>query len=445
MATTNDNASTSNPGDANTPTSNTGGDPSVAANVPTGTDGTANNITQGTATATSTSAINPAATNSTAANASGGSSSTASPLSSGTRVKVLIPKITMAECNTIVDCYHKHQHLKIGAVLEIQEKLRMVQGMSDQDRKGGLAAFLEMLDNADKEEEEAVSRGKKRACSPGKKASKEDDTEYPWSRGNLLSAVAMDDLSPICRQTLHLLSKKALRSLQLSPLCPDLPESELKAILLNKPVNLDVVFTSLYSNTYTEDRTEDLADGIQIRFGNQVPSKQITDSNEWGVVWHKVATAYTHIFPHLELDVRAYGEYIHRQFAAVKKTFYPRVIHFNKAVCSRITNSRSIRFTDFSLFSDLRESHISNTGSCVDEAPQRSNCTMPTKSRVPCNNWNMGFCSASASTCTRLHICNVCELPSHRSSKCPLLPNKTTPPSSILPAKPPPSNVPPRQ
>ncbi|KAF5357509.1 hypothetical protein D9758_012498 [Tetrapyrgos nigripes] len=239
--------------------------------------------------------------------------------------------------------------------------------------------------------------------------------------------------------------KKALRSLLSSPLCPDLPESELKAILLGKPVNLDVVFTSLYSNMYTEDRTEDLADGIQIRFGNQVPSKQITDSNEWGVVWHKVGTAYARIFPHLEADVKAYGEYIHRQFASVKKPFYSRVIHFDKAVRSRVANSRSIRFIDFSLFSDLRESHISDTGSCVEEAPQKSNRTTPTKSRVPCNNWNMGFCTASASTCTRLHICNVCDLPGHKGPKCPLLPNKSTPPSSTLPSKPPPSNVPAHQ
>ncbi|KAF5347673.1 hypothetical protein D9758_014846 [Tetrapyrgos nigripes] len=448
-STSNDDTTVSNATSVNAPISNA--NPSDTTDA---TGGTAPHVTQGNATAA------PIASNSTSDavrtsaarnnNPSPGSSSSATTSSGSTvRTKIQVPKTTLTECHAIVDRYRKHQGSKVGAVLEIQEKLWMVQGMSDQDRKGGLAAFLEISDESSNDNNIPLPLND--PSFPNKKAAKDDNTEYPWSSGNPLSAVAMDDLSPICRQTLRLLSKnledpkKALRSLLSSPLCPDLPESELKAILLGKPVNLDVVFTSLYSNMYTEDRTEDLADGIQIRFGNQVPSKQITDSNEWGVVWHKVGTAYARIFPHLEADVKAYGEYIHRQFVSVKKPFYSRVIHFDKAVRSRVANSRSIRFIDFSLFSDLRESHISDTGSCIEEAPQKSNCTTPTKSRVPCNNWNMGFCTASASTCTHLHICNVCDLPGHKGPKCPLLPNKSTPPSSTLPSKPPPSNVPAHQ
>ncbi|KAF5361167.1 hypothetical protein D9758_009079 [Tetrapyrgos nigripes] len=342
----------------------------------------------------------------------------------------------------------------------------MVQGMSDQDWKGGLAAFLEMLDNADKEEDEAVVRGKKNSDEssndnniplplndpsfPNKKAAKDDDTEYPWSSGNLLSAVAMDDLSPICCQTLCLLSKnledpkKALHSLLSSPLCLDLPESELKAILLSKPVNLDVVFTSLYSNMYTEDRMEDLADGIQIRFGNQVPSKQITDSNEWGVVWHKVRTAYARIFLTLRQTSRPMGNTFTSSWHLSRNPSTPGSFILTKQSTSK-SPIPAPSVSLISAFSLISENPISATQDHVKEAPQKSNRTTPTKSRVPCNNWNMGFCTASASTCTRLHICNVCDLPGHKGPKCPLLPNKSTPPSSTLPSKPPPSNVPAHQ
>ncbi|KAF5338579.1 hypothetical protein D9758_016970 [Tetrapyrgos nigripes] len=242
------------------------------------------------------------------------------------RRTVTVPQATLADCNAIVNRYRKHHISKINAVTDIQEKLRALPGMSEQAQKDGLAAFLEMLDNVDKVEDGA------------NKAGTDDDAEYPWSSGNPLTAVAMDSLSPNCRQTLCLIEKnledpkKALRSLQSSPLCPDLPESELKAILLGKPVNLDVVFTSMYSNTYTEDHTESLTDDIQIKFGNQTPAKVITDSNEWGVAWYKVIIAYSRTFPHLKSDVRAYGEYIHCQFASVKKPFYSRVLNFDKAV-----------------------------------------------------------------------------------------------------------------
>ncbi|KAF5334088.1 hypothetical protein D9758_018503 [Tetrapyrgos nigripes] len=247
------------------------------------------------------------------------------------RRTVTVPQATLADCNAIVDRYHKRHISKINAVTDIQEKLRALPGMSEQAQKDGLAAFLEMLDNVDKVEDGANVRGVKRARdadesqpsnsdpfdqpSPSKKAGTDDDAEYPWSSGNPLTAVAMDSLSPNCRQTLRLIAKnledpkKALRSLQSSPLCPDLPESELKAILLGKPVNLDVVFTSMYSNTYTEDHTESLTDDIQIKFRNQTPAKVITDSNEWGVAWYKVIIAYSRTFPHLKSDVRAYGEY----------------------------------------------------------------------------------------------------------------------------------------
>jgi hypothetical protein len=350
-----------------TPTPATSAGPITATNPPTNTGGQVNNAPQSNVAATSTTANVPASiSNATSSN----SPSTANIPPGGRVTKIIVPKTTLADCNAIIDRYRKRQVSKITAILEIQEKLRAIQGMSDQDRKGGWAAFLEMLDNADKEQEEAASRGKKRVHNPDesssdndlstpvndssppkKKASKSDDTEYPWSTGNPLAAVAMDELSPICRQTLQLLSKnledpkRALRSLQSSPICPELPESELKAILLGKPSTL-TWFSLPYIPTLTQKIVRKI---LQTEFKsdsgiNHQPRQSRTQMS--GVVWNNlVATAYTCIFPHLEPDVRTYDECMHRQFASVKKPFYSRVIHFDKAVRSRIAwnNPRILR------------------------------------------------------------------------------------------------------
>ncbi|KAF5360009.1 hypothetical protein D9758_007610 [Tetrapyrgos nigripes] len=196
----------------------------------------------------------------------------------------------------------------------------------------------------------------------------------------------------------------------------------------------------MYSNTYVEDRTETLANGVQLSFGCQTPSKMITDANEWGVAWNMVSATYVCAYPHLEPDIRAYRAHMQREFASVRKAFYSQVINYDKAVRARIAGVRTIHFSEFHLFSDLRNSHINDTGSCIDVAsltPSSASHTVVTKSSVPCNNWNVGRCTSTPGKCPRLHICNPCETPGHRSSKCPHVPSKpdTVTSPSIPPRK----------
>ncbi|KAF5349448.1 hypothetical protein D9758_014630 [Tetrapyrgos nigripes] len=124
----------------------------------------------------------------------------------------------------------------------------------------------------------------------------------------------------------------------------------------------------------------------------------------------------------------AWGEHMHWEFTSVREIFHLR---------AQITESRDLCFCDFGQFLDLKSSHINDTGSCVEDTPvttPKATWTSPIKSNISCNNWNVGHCTAGPGSCSRLHICNACEQPGHRSSNCPHMPNKAPSLSAMAPA-----------
>ena len=256
---------------------------------------------------------------------------------------------------------------------------------------------------------------------PAAKRARTDESEFPWSVSGLIHSTV---LSPSLDRSLKLLQlyavdpKKAKRSLTNSPTCPEFPDSEWTNILAGRAVNLDHVLSGYYSVSNNDERTESIGD-VEIKFGAVSPSKLVSTAGDWSIAWNCTSRATNVAFPHRASELADYSEYIIGLFGATDVLFHDRVIAYDRAVRRRIGSRRDLELTDIHKFSDLKQLHMDSTGAAVIyrsvvNAKPTSSC----KRSEPCNRWNEGLCTLDEKVCRRLHICNKCSLPGHKSPDC---------------------------
>ena len=86
-------------------------------------------------------------------------------------------------------------------------------------------------------------------------------------------------------------------SLQSSSSLPPFPSSEWKHVLSGMAVNLDVVFSGLFS-TIAEDRATASIGDFDLSIGESKPSKLDQSHGDWTIAWHATFTAILCAFPH---------------------------------------------------------------------------------------------------------------------------------------------------
>ena len=248
-----------------------------------------------------------------------------------------------------------------------------------------------------------------------------DESEFPWSVSDFIHSTA---LSPSLDRSLKLLQlyavdpKKAKRSLTNSPTCPEFPDSEWVNVLSGRAVNLDHVLSGYYSVSNNDERTESIGD-VEIKFGAVSPTKLVSTAGDWSIAWNRTSRATTVTFPHRASELADYSEYIIGLFGATDTLFHDRVIAYDHAVRHRIGSRRDLELTDIHKFGDLKHLHMDSTGaaviyrSVINAKPASSQ-----KRTEPCNRWNEGLCTLDDRVCRRLHICNKCSQPGHKSSDC---------------------------
>jgi hypothetical protein len=97
---------------------------------------------------------------------------------------------------------------------------------------------------------------------------------------------------------------------------PEFLDMEWNNVLTGKSVNLDVVFTGMYS-TATDSRTIENLSELKPYFGATKPAKSVESHRDWVIAWRIASHAIKFIFPHQEKELKEYTEYISSYFASL--------------------------------------------------------------------------------------------------------------------------------
>lgn len=208
----------------------------------------------------------------------------------------------------------------------------------------------------DSEEEDEAERSGKRFV---------DDSLLPFINGGRLFRVpGMSDL-----EATLLLKENYLRDLTYvkhmlvcHPDCPAVPDGVWNDILAGRFVDLDKIFSSMYS--IDGDRRERHKVGeIEIVTSQVKTSKHITEHGDWTLAWNLYQEAVTFVYPHRARELQSYYTHVTGLFAALRGSEKGRAISYDRAVRSDVARNNRRLLTDFGDFNSLYTMHIHTAGS----------------------------------------------------------------------------------
>jgi len=178
------------------------------------------------------------------------------------------------------------------------------------------------------------------------------------------------------------------------------PNSEWDNVIKGQSINLDAVFTSVYSTESSTNNVEELG-GLSIRFGAVKPAKMIKIHGDWVIAWGAAVDATIFCFPHRERELCQYRFFITQLFAAISPSAHSRIINYDKAICARIGQWNDHLLTEMYKFDDLKLTWIDSVGTGVSNEEsialrQSKKLQGHEKSNEPCNNFNKGECKYSS-------------------------------------------------
>ena len=259
-------------------------------------------------------------------------------------------------------------------------------GADDNAIKAAVNSFVAAIDSYDQRMGAAFSRGlekrgrsqsrpgsisRTRSNSSSSESSSEDrkkrkinESDLPWAAKDKLLGVV---LRPELKETVGLLRKwakdpKKVKAYLINSLsCPEFPDAEWLNIILGKAVNLDIVFSGLYSTDNDSRQIEHLGD-IELKFGAKTTAKHISSHGDWTIAFDIAKEAYLFAFPHRANEFQKYQRYILQQFAAKAASEHARVIALDKAIRKRVSERCNLMLCDTTEFSDLQTIHLDHYG-----------------------------------------------------------------------------------
>ena len=267
----------------------------------------------------------------------------------------------------------------------------------------------------------------------------------PWNETEGPGHDQSSALSPALQKTQSLLEnfsrdvKRARSSLlNCNKPIPQFPQAEWLNLLSGYAVDLDHVFSNIYTISHTTNEVVELGKSLELLHGSSTPAKTVKTHGDWVIAWDSLVDATLFVFKHRRQELQSYGKHIQRYFASLSPQFHSRVINYDRAVRIRAAQRRDVELTDFTEFADLQIQWISNPGpSVVVNQPQDSSSKDTKESKEPkpkptgnrrrsaaCRRWNESRCPNGAATCNYLHVCAKCSNPEHVASKCDTSSNK---------------------
>ena len=139
--------------------------------------------------------------------------------------------------------------------------------------------------------------------------------------------------------------KHALWSLQSAGTLPPFPKSEWKHVLSGTAVNLDAVFSGLFSSLTDDKITTTLGD-FNLSVGGSKPSKVIQTHGDWTIAWNATSMAILCAFPHRASELRQYSEYVLQFFGAFPVSHW-KVINLDKAIHRYVGEVKHVELSEF--------------------------------------------------------------------------------------------------
>lgn len=207
-----------------------------------------------------------------------------------------------------------------------------------------------------------------------------DESLFPFTASDTVEA-----LSDILQRTL-LLKENYTRDLTLakqrvvcSPGCPPIPDSVWSDVLANRYVDLDKIFSAVYTIDGDHKSSVKLGDLELVGFPSK-PKRHVERHGHWTVAWALYQRAVLYVYPHREPELRAYYDQINSFFAAVSEFEASRVVNLDRAIRGEVGRSNTLLLSDFSRFNHLYTMHVVGAGAATQSSP--SNSANPRRSGV---------------------------------------------------------------
>jgi hypothetical protein len=363
------------------------------------------------------------------------------------------PPSTPELCMDIVRDYGKELLSKVVAVKSIIAAFDESSAYADisQDQiDAAIGTYISMLDQHDSTRSLAALRGEmagvnhgqesgdedcapasKRPCSesPGARTSSKkrvpNESLFAWLADDEADTTVLSASQELTRKLVqnHVLDLKASKRMVLgAKRVPEFPDSEWNNVLAGKAVNLDVVFSGMYS-TVTDNRAIENIGDLELHFGATKPAKTVETHGDWVVAWRIVFKATRFIFPHRETELEEYNDFITSYFASIHPTHHSKVLNLDRAIRKHVGSVNNVSLNDFNKFRYLETRHLQGHGagesstSSKEKTKNKDSSDQAWRKADPCRLWNDGKCSHQASSCRFRHICELCRGP-HRKGLC---------------------------
>ena len=364
----------------------------------------------------------------------------------GTEPQSPAPDEGAANCLKAVEDYREQHISKWEAVFQIASAIRSVTA-STNDEQGSTAGdtYLAMLDEHDNLLTRASSRGRQgeeqvngeersevadaearskrslsRSSSPESKRRKVDESLYAWRVREEIAPIALSANLERTRTMVQNYTadlKNAVWSLQSAGYLPPFPKPEWKHVLSGTAVNLDAVFSGLFS-TLADDKISASFGDFDLSVGGNKPSRVIQTHGDWTIAWNATSAAILCAFPHRASELQQYAEYILQFFGAFPFSHF-KVINLDKAIRRYAGEVKHIELSEFGRFRHLEARYLQDDGagnrsgsSKEKEVPKSDR-----RSIEACRQWNSGVCNRRASECRYRHLCSNCR-GKHPRSEC---------------------------
>jgi hypothetical protein len=196
----------------------------------------------------------------------------------------------------------------------------------------------------------------------------------------------------------------------------EFPNSEWINMLAGKVVNLDAIFSGMYSTIMDNRAIENIGD-LELHFGAAKPAKAVKTHGDWVIAWRIAFKATRFIFPHHKSKLEEYNDYVTSYFMSIYPSAHWKVLNLDKAIWKQAGSVNNVSLNEFGKFRYLETRHLQGHGTGESSAPTKdrlahkdgSGLSLNWRKTDPCHLWNDGKCSHQALSCKFWHICELCQ------------------------------------
>ncbi|KAF8802661.1 hypothetical protein BYT27DRAFT_7244561 [Phlegmacium glaucopus] len=244
-----------------------------------------------------------------------------------------------------------------------------------------------------------------------------DFKSLPWNVSKGADRNAASFLSPSLQKTQSLLENF---SRDVNQPIPQFPQAEWLNLLGGNAIDLDHVFSNIYTVSYKTKDTIELGKNVELLHDTSAPAKTVRTHGDWVIAWDCMVDAVLFVFGHRRQELQLYGKHIQRYFASLPSQLHSRVINYDRAVRLRAAQRRDLELSNFAEFSDLQIQWVHNPSNLVSNqlSEPRPRQSSNRRRSAACRRWNENRCPNTAASCNYLHVCAKCSSGNHVASDC---------------------------